>query len=188
MSKGSSGPCVIYLQETLNLYGYHLTPDGVFGDLTDKAVRAFQASRRLRQDGVVGPATRAALLDLPSVPTPKPLGPDYTTDCGPGTCSIYLSRHTTTALAKFLNSRAGTGTIGGADLAACTVVGLATLAVGGFACGAMLLALEVYGAGQINDADKKDACIRIRYNRYTGALYGLWIVQRDSTGNQFCHD
>ncbi len=71
MSKAlnSRGPCVVYLQEALNLYGYHLDPDGIFGPATDKAVRAFQASAGLERDGVVGPLTRAALL--PSVPTPQ---------------------------------------------------------------------------------------------------------------------
>ena len=39
----------------------HLIPDGVFGKLTEEAVRTFQANNYLKVDGIVGPATMAML-------------------------------------------------------------------------------------------------------------------------------
>jgi len=49
------------LQAYLNGWGYTLSVDGVFGGMTEKAVRAFQGSQRITVDGVVGPQTRAKL-------------------------------------------------------------------------------------------------------------------------------
>ncbi len=52
----TKGPSVIYLQQKLGIGA-----DGVFGTGTDRAVRAFQQQHGLKVDGVVGPATWAAL-------------------------------------------------------------------------------------------------------------------------------
>lgn len=54
--KGSRGEDVALLQRKLSLI-----PDGIFGPLTEEAVRDFQKSRCLEADGIVGPRTWAAL-------------------------------------------------------------------------------------------------------------------------------
>jgi putative peptidoglycan binding protein len=59
---GSGGEDVRTLQDLLRARGHDPGPsDGLFGRRTDTAVRAFQASRGLHADGVVGPQTRAEL-------------------------------------------------------------------------------------------------------------------------------
>jgi GH25 family lysozyme M1 (1,4-beta-N-acetylmuramidase) len=75
LRKGSGGagqqPLVQRLQRRLNaLEHVGLTVDGDFGATTDKAVRAFQRSRRLRADGVVGATTWQALGT--ATPSPQP--------------------------------------------------------------------------------------------------------------------
>ena len=60
--RGSSGQPVRSLQYLLRARGRTVAVDGAFGRRTDAAVRAFQRSRGLTVDGVVGPATWRALL------------------------------------------------------------------------------------------------------------------------------
>ena len=55
------GEDVRQVQEALNTQGLANARDGVYGPFTEALVRRFQASRGERADGVVGPATRAAL-------------------------------------------------------------------------------------------------------------------------------
>ena len=56
LRRGSRGSEVATLQRMLNLIA-----DGIFGPLTDEAVREFQKSHSLVVDGIVGPRTWAAL-------------------------------------------------------------------------------------------------------------------------------
>ncbi len=75
LRKGSVGDLVTQLQNKLVSLGFDAgTADGKFGPSTAAAVSAFQASKGLQVDGIVGPQTLAA-LDLNSTtpdPNPKP--------------------------------------------------------------------------------------------------------------------
>jgi hypothetical protein len=55
------GDDVRAVQQALARAGFSVVADGVFGPATDRAVRQFQASRRLTVDGIVGSQTRARL-------------------------------------------------------------------------------------------------------------------------------
>lgn len=57
LRRGSKGAAVKELQKLLKL-----VPDGVFGSVTEEAVKSFQEVNGLKSDGVVGPATMAKLL------------------------------------------------------------------------------------------------------------------------------
>lgn len=62
LSRGSTGPYVTEVQTKLQSLGFYSgAVDGVFGPLTEQAVRDFQQSRGLAVDGVVGPNTWRAL-------------------------------------------------------------------------------------------------------------------------------
>ncbi|OYD97564.1 peptidoglycan-binding protein [Nostoc sp. 'Peltigera membranacea cyanobiont' 210A] len=58
---GSSGIAVRALQQLLVTNGYAVRVDGIFGALTETAVKAFQNQQNLGVDGVVGQRTWSAL-------------------------------------------------------------------------------------------------------------------------------
>jgi peptidoglycan hydrolase-like protein with peptidoglycan-binding domain len=64
LRKGSRGPAVTAVQIELKfMYGFkYLTVDGVYGHMTEKAVRLFQKRYHLFPDGKVGPSTWHALV------------------------------------------------------------------------------------------------------------------------------
>jgi murein L,D-transpeptidase YcbB/YkuD len=61
ISFGSSGTSVKVLQKLLIFNGYRISLDGVFGPITETAVKAFQNRRSLSTDGVVGQKTWSEL-------------------------------------------------------------------------------------------------------------------------------
>lgn len=67
---GSAGADVLKIQEQLNAISDHyplipkLTPDGIFGEQTQQAVRIFQSVFGLTQDGIVGPGTWYRIQDI----------------------------------------------------------------------------------------------------------------------------
>jgi putative chitinase len=61
LRRGSRGPEVADLQARLRAAGLPVGVDGDFGPATELAVMRFQSDKRLAADGIVGPATWAAL-------------------------------------------------------------------------------------------------------------------------------
>jgi hypothetical protein len=64
----SLGDLVVWAQEHLATAGYTIPIDGDFGTTTQAAVESFQAAKGLTADGIVGPATWAALLNYAPAP------------------------------------------------------------------------------------------------------------------------
>ncbi|HLO88867.1 MAG TPA: peptidoglycan-binding protein [Nostocaceae cyanobacterium] len=65
LSRGDEGEEVRILQERLRVAGfYYGSATGIYGPITEEAVKRFQAAYQLDADGIVGPAT---LAKLPSV-------------------------------------------------------------------------------------------------------------------------
>ena len=57
--RGSRGTAVVQIQKALNL-----VPDGVYGPVTEEAVRTYQLENGLKVDGIVGVATLSRLLAM----------------------------------------------------------------------------------------------------------------------------
>jgi peptidoglycan hydrolase-like protein with peptidoglycan-binding domain len=82
--QGDSGPGVRQIQTALVAHGYKVAVDGSFGAQTTTAVKAFQKSAGLQQDGVVGPATWGKLSQAGPTTTAK-AGTTTTTKAGAST-------------------------------------------------------------------------------------------------------
>ena len=61
---GDHGADVTVLQQRLNHAGQSVTVDGWYGPTTETAVRAFQRSHHMVEDGIAGPRTHSALLGV----------------------------------------------------------------------------------------------------------------------------
>lgn len=65
IKKGATGPAVILMQRLLRYEGkYKDSLDGIWGNNTEAAVRAYQKANKLAIDGICGPATWASLLGI----------------------------------------------------------------------------------------------------------------------------
>ncbi|WP_407364712.1 DUF3380 domain-containing protein (plasmid) [Pseudomonas luteola] len=64
LKHGDKGQPVTDLQNLLNKNGAQLRLDGLYGDDTEKAVKAYQAKVGLVADGIAGPKTQARLLGI----------------------------------------------------------------------------------------------------------------------------
>lgn len=69
----SMGDDVKRLQTSLNIKGYKIAVDGIFGKLTLNAVKDYQSKSNLKADGLVGQATLAKLNEKPVTPTVPPV-------------------------------------------------------------------------------------------------------------------
>ena len=72
LGQGNAGEDVRKVQNLLNKGGESLKSDGIFGPLTQDAVRKFQEQNGLKVDGVVGPETLGALNAAKGAPKAEP--------------------------------------------------------------------------------------------------------------------
>ena len=84
LQQGDEGKDVTRLQEALVRNGATIKPDGDFGTGTKAAVEAFQRSNNLTPDGIAGPATQKALgVTQEQAPTAQPTAPTPTAPTAP---------------------------------------------------------------------------------------------------------
>ena len=73
LKKGSKGDSVRYLQTLLNIKGFNLSCDGIFGNSTESAIRTWQKNIGLKVDGIAGAITWDSLLPPSSDSNKNPL-------------------------------------------------------------------------------------------------------------------
>lgn len=115
LQSGDAGPQVTQLQEALSRRGYFDGPfTGIYGSLTENAVRRFQQDNpRVAIDGVYGAETEAALFGLTSAPpqavfssfsTPAPSFQAFATP-GSRTLRLFDNGEDVLALQRLLRDR-----------------------------------------------------------------------------------
>jgi peptidoglycan hydrolase-like protein with peptidoglycan-binding domain len=62
VKRGAKSPTVRTVQYLLKAHGHDLDVDGIFGPLTEAAVKVFQGDNNLTADGIVGDKTWAKLI------------------------------------------------------------------------------------------------------------------------------
>ncbi len=62
LGQGAQGDVVVWAQEHLRAYGYHVTIDGAYGPATTSAVSRFQSAHGITATGTIGDVTWHALL------------------------------------------------------------------------------------------------------------------------------
>jgi len=72
LREGDTGPAVANLQRLLDAHGANLAVDGDFGPATENALLAFQRSVGLTPDGIAGPLTFKALEGAPAAAPADP--------------------------------------------------------------------------------------------------------------------
>jgi len=78
LRRGSRGAPVRELQQRLAALGFSPgAADGIFGSLTEAAVKSFQRARRIAADGIVGPQTWGHLYGVAPAPTPGATSPRW---------------------------------------------------------------------------------------------------------------
>ena len=101
--QGSQGEAVRELQLLLTALGFNTgSTSGIFGPMTDAAVRTFQRNNNLTVDGIVGPITWGVLLNT-SAPPPI-TGNTYTVVAGDTLWSIAQRFNTTVNEITALNN------------------------------------------------------------------------------------
>ncbi|MEC4805882.1 MAG: peptidoglycan-binding protein [Jaaginema sp. PMC 1079.18] len=94
LKQGDRGTEVSRIQQRLqNLEYFTEEPTGYFGDVTENALKRFQRDRGLKPDGVLGPATQAALFAGETTPQDTNTNPNNTND-SPFNSSGFLSDDT----------------------------------------------------------------------------------------------
>lgn len=127
LKKGSKGAYVVNLQKFLNWYcaEFDLQPDGDFGNLTDKAVKTFQKTEGISDDGVFGNqslnkalvyATNAAKLISKMAELAWPYGTDkakyaYKTGAPTAACKAAMNKHKYNTKAKWSDCGNGVNTV-----------------------------------------------------------------------------
>jgi peptidoglycan hydrolase-like protein with peptidoglycan-binding domain len=108
LQQGSSGPDVRRVQRILvmiKLFGWEEI-DGIFGPKTKGAVKSFQESKNLVEDGIVGPATWGAMPKDPNTPLVS------NGDTGPVVKALQQGLHTIASGGSGLDPGPTDGTFG----------------------------------------------------------------------------